>query len=675
MLKILALSTLAVALFIHYGGQHSSAPNVVSAVIIRDTVVFYKTNEVSTTRAKWLATFVIDFQQFDKCMSKIAEDIRLVRTTLEVVDKKLINGKHDLIAFKNIFDGLAREVQYLEGLRYNMLRKMDQVKSMTHSKRYRRSLLPFVGDALSWLFGTVSESDLRQIRNHISNLATNQKRIVHVVQESLTIINESRILIQENRQSIVDIVKTLTDLDLNIKRITQDLTRKMYENRRFLEMYARLNLLVEEIKTSIWNVRLFLGNLQSQLDDLALGKLSVKTIDPIRLQYLLLEIQDAVPELMALISDPNEDIWSFYRYLTTTTLFTNEKILVILSIPLIRLDNTFEVYRAISIPILSPVDFFQQQKLERSELLATYKLEASGFLIDKARTKFQLLSNAEISSCGNKKARFCTVYSPTYPVSLSKVCLINLFLSPAEAARSYCITQVTEEHLPIARHLFDSSWLIVSRVSLTFAFVCNGRHTEVRSSSPVDIVAVGNNCVASNKYFTLSEPFVIGKSNISYSHYLDLSSANFSDSIAWRPLIEKYPNVSNITIPKQPEKIRDLSLSHLISQIELAKNVDLTAGSTWSFWHYASLVLMLVLVIVVIVSYCFWKSNKRQKCSLPNCLRKVYRVRQQTPASTDVELQPKESGRSDLPAGSAPPTKALRDRIYPYLLGEEDTRL
>ena len=58
--------------------------------------------------------------------------------------------------------------------------------------RSKRSLLPIVGKALSFLFGTVSEDDLQSIKSNINKLTANQTKISHVVEESMTLLNDTR---------------------------------------------------------------------------------------------------------------------------------------------------------------------------------------------------------------------------------------------------------------------------------------------------------------------------------------------------------------------------------------------------------------------------------------------------------------------------------------------------
>ena len=51
-------------------------------IVVKDNVVFFKTNEVATTRAKWLATLVIDFNEFDHFLSLVDKDIKCAQNAL-----------------------------------------------------------------------------------------------------------------------------------------------------------------------------------------------------------------------------------------------------------------------------------------------------------------------------------------------------------------------------------------------------------------------------------------------------------------------------------------------------------------------------------------------------------------------------------------------------------------
>ena len=90
----------------------------------------------------------------------------------------------------------------------------NQPQTCTHC---RRSLLPFLGDALSWLTGTATTKDIHSIKTWINQLLATQtsqhNTLVHIV----SILNITRYATQVNRHSIntlIDAVCT-TSQDIN----------------------------------------------------------------------------------------------------------------------------------------------------------------------------------------------------------------------------------------------------------------------------------------------------------------------------------------------------------------------------------------------------------------------------------------------------------------------------
>ena len=67
---------------------------------------------------------------------------------------------------------------------------------------HRRSLLPFLGNALSWLTGTATTKDINSIKTWLTNLiamqSSQQETLVHIV----SILNITRYAAQVNRHSI-----------------------------------------------------------------------------------------------------------------------------------------------------------------------------------------------------------------------------------------------------------------------------------------------------------------------------------------------------------------------------------------------------------------------------------------------------------------------------------------
>ena len=73
---------------------------------------------------------------------------------------------------------------------------------LVSNKHTRRSFLPFLGDALSWLTGTATTKDVSSIKERVNQLITTQHNqqepLVHVI----SILNVTRYATQVNRQHI-----------------------------------------------------------------------------------------------------------------------------------------------------------------------------------------------------------------------------------------------------------------------------------------------------------------------------------------------------------------------------------------------------------------------------------------------------------------------------------------
>ena len=78
-----------------------------------------------------------------------------------------------------------------------------------YNRQVRRSLLPFIGDALSWLTGSATTKDVNSIKKRVNQLTAaqsmQQEAIVHIVSN----LNDTRYAAQVNRQHINVIMDTV----------------------------------------------------------------------------------------------------------------------------------------------------------------------------------------------------------------------------------------------------------------------------------------------------------------------------------------------------------------------------------------------------------------------------------------------------------------------------------
>ena len=211
---------------------------------------------------------------------------------------------------------------------------------------------------------------------------------------------------------------------------------------------------------------------------------------------------------------------------------------------MIRRDQVYEVYKVKSIPVPPPVPINDSNKLG---LLAKYNLEADGFLIVKARKNYLLLTENQIETCCQVNFKFCNIQGAIYPVCLSQLCIINLFMTIKNDISSFCATQVVKTLLPMTQYYFGTNWFILAKTRLIFSLVCAADTREIRLDPPYSIIDVPSCCIASNKYFTINTPFHAGSFNTTERSNSDLIDAISLIPRFGSPLRKNFPMILSFT--------------------------------------------------------------------------------------------------------------------------------
>ena len=113
--------------------------------------------------------------------------------------------------------------------------------------RPRRAVVPIVGKALSVLFRTVSEEDVRIIRRKLSDVERNQKTMAQVARESLSILNVTRIELAKNRVSINWLTRNLHNLQEEVSNITKSVELELQELNNFVQQYFQLLSITDRV--------------------------------------------------------------------------------------------------------------------------------------------------------------------------------------------------------------------------------------------------------------------------------------------------------------------------------------------------------------------------------------------------------------------------------------------
>lgn len=436
-----------------------------STAFVSENVIFQKLSDITTTRSRWLVAFTIEMSPYEDLLNKLS---LIINNTLENSARIIIwHGNADrykqILATNALF---RNELSNLANKHLNLRNRLNEIKSLHNANwRGKRSLIPIVGKALSYLFGTLTSDDISSIVNNVKSLARNQKNIAHVLSESLSIVGVSQKRILENRKTINKVISSLFDL----RTESRNISRELQDLHRYVDIYAKMDRMMGEARELVLIAENYMQHIELQLNMLSLGHLSPSLISPKDLRELLTEIETKLPRVMSLPANPRKDLWLLYSTLTCTTVLHNDSIVVVLNIPLLDYERQFELYIAhnLDIPLLNHTDIVDYK------FMAKYQLESRYLAINKRRTQYALLSEIEAKNCLANNL-YCHIKSPVYAVMSSKMCVIKLVLNIEPEIKKYCRKIVDSNIvLPKAEYLSDGHWLISTKTPLQFSIECD----------------------------------------------------------------------------------------------------------------------------------------------------------------------------------------------------------
>ena len=139
---------------------------------------------------------------------------------------------------------------------------------------HRRSLLPFLADALCWLTGTATTKDIHSINTRIKQLITTQtshhNTLVHIV----SILNITRYATQVNRHSIntlMDAVRTTSHDINNLYNLTTSLATSI----NFHQMILHIRSLFANLHNSLHYIQMVSTHIMEYINAATSGTLSL----------------------------------------------------------------------------------------------------------------------------------------------------------------------------------------------------------------------------------------------------------------------------------------------------------------------------------------------------------------------------------------------------------------
>ena len=567
---------------------------------------FVPGNKVYASYSNWVLTFSFSLDSLQGNINEISKQVQvfkdsclghftltasivktndseiqnLIRSYAALLQAEFIQFEHDITTLKNMYSLIHQTATN------------DQV-------RPKRAVIPIIGDALSWLFGTASASDLSKLQSGLDSLRQSQENIIHVVDESLTIMNKTRGATIANRKAINTLILSSQTLMKNINVINDVLQSKLGPNLKYTQLSTKLQHMHHLISNSLAVTKDRLFRVLTDIENCFQGKLPFTFVPPRMLRGILRKIDKMLPPTLKLpqkILTTKHLNW-YYTFLPVTIVPGRSDILIMTTIPLVGANSQYQLFKAVSVPIPHP----------NGKLAASYNLEAPYIAISADKASYVLLKDEEAHNCVGSISGFCPFNQPSLFIVNMPSCVLALFLSNQKEIDVYCKTVISTTHrVPEIRHVVNGKWLIATAKDLEMEIQCPKQNNPLVTTvvKPVQVVNIPDECVGRTKYFLLP-PHYSRKSKVGINDFFDQHSI-LSKSLlnVWNSSVMSAIDKLNIA-PISQQQINHLDKIEKMPVSSLRYMLHNSAQATHEFdadWEYVTLVILQVLFFIGFVT-------------------------------------------------------------------------
>ena len=221
----------------------------------------------------------------------------------------------------------------------------------THSNTHcKRSLLPFLDDALRWLKGTATTNDVNSIKTCVNQLTENQlaqqETLVHII----SILNVTRYTAQINRHSVNILMDKMDETSQDVNNLCS-LTTSLATSLSYHQIVLYIKSVLANLRDSLSYIIKVSTHTMEYIDAATTGTLSPHILPLMDLKKMLSHIEDTLPSTLHLPIS-SEDTLHFYCYLCTHVLMANKHFFLLINVPIQDWSQQLSTYKLFTWDIL-----------------------------------------------------------------------------------------------------------------------------------------------------------------------------------------------------------------------------------------------------------------------------------------------------------------------------------
>lgn len=348
----------------------------------------------------------------------------------------------------------------------------------TQPNRKKRGLFDLGGLILHGLFGVATNDQINKYKTILNDMRINVNTIMHVIPELVTVINQTRVYVQENRQQLDDLVTHQEEVEKYLKEV-QKVILGYRQRIAALETHQELDRILTILELLTQEYVRQKDTYHVQRTSLEVGHLTEDLLPPSILQDIL---EQAVTKGFNVIP---QLAW-YYQYLSVEPIWSDQ-------------DNL--LYK-VEIPLIDSTDYLQYTiktfpvPYEQSSVKATLEVEGDiGFNTNTGGLFFP-------ANCKGHKPSICHS-GPVY--DSSKYQCPRGIITGVQSPTKYCTVTIEKLNNDTIINQVDINSYVVTTWGETIRERCAGKSEKLYSlKADTYMVNVGERCSIKGQGWTVS---------------------------------------------------------------------------------------------------------------------------------------------------------------------------
>ena len=477
-----------------------------------ELVIFQPVLQAYPTRHSWIITAHVSLRNLECYWKLFKRQLTRTQQFLRSLDQHpsapppLLTTLH--LELSNIQD-IYKSSETTITSTINLLNS-NQLQTIT---QHKRSLLPFLETALSWLTGRATTKDICSIKSRINQLIATQTLQCNTLVHIVSILNVTRYTTQVNRHSINNLIDAIHTTTQDINSL-YNLTTSLAANINFNQMILHTRSVFANLRDSLHYLCTVSTHTMDYIDATTFGILSSHVLPVTDLQMMLQHITDTLPPTLHLPISP-EDTLHFYRYLHTHVLIENKQFLLLFNIPIQDRACQITIHQVFTLDI------------PHGNYSAHYDINTRYFGVTKDATMGLELSTTQFHTCQQANGQFCYISTPFQPLANLPTCIAALYTKSKASITSICSLQLCKTTITtLPTEIAPDVWILTTPAMApvdTISLICPEKPMEtIVIQQLLHVLKLPTACSATSAHFYLPPRYETPVLNVNIS--LDMAN-------------------------------------------------------------------------------------------------------------------------------------------------------